>query len=107
MRRCDCCGQIIAPELVIKKLGVSRQSLVRVRGTVKQLLYAAIRKRPHTAEELRDLVWADDPHASVSRVYIHIHRLNRLLLRHGLAVRGGDKYRLVNLEDRERDRPSA
>lgn len=102
MKRCDHCGQILAPELAIPERRITPQ--LRVRGTIKQLLYAAVRERPHTAEELRNLLWANDPDVSVTRLYIHVHHLNHFLQRHGLAVRCNvytHRYGLVVLEDDE------
>jgi hypothetical protein len=59
---------------------------------VKKRLLEIVRRRPGiTAEELRSLVWAEDPNGGPEDrkcLHVHVHQLNRLLAPLGLVIRG-------------------
>jgi hypothetical protein len=52
MKTCPCCGQIIAPTIVLPP--------------IRQRIYDAVKRRPRTADELRDIAWRDDPNGGPS-----------------------------------------
>ena len=83
---CSHCGQPIAPTGL--KL-----------PPIKQRIYEAVQRHPDiSAEELRCLVWADDPTGGTEcRKVLHVHvaQLNQLLAVYGLMVRSqGGGYRV-------------
>jgi hypothetical protein len=59
---------------------------------LKKRLLEIVRRRPGiTAEELRSLVWAEDPNGGPEDrkcLHVHVHQLNRLLAPLGLVIRG-------------------
>ena len=78
MKRCHCCGQVIPPVMTLPP--------------VIQRIYDTLRDQPRTAEELRDIIWRDDPDGGpLSRhtIYVHIDRLKRRLKPLGLGIRSG------------------
>jgi hypothetical protein len=101
MERCATCGQIIGPELTVDERRIPRS--LQIKGTIRQRLYSTLRKGPRTADQLRAIVWREDPDGPpFSALYVHIFKLNRFLLRHGMAVRCNSsthEYRLVTIED--------
>jgi hypothetical protein len=80
MNLCEACGQpiITADELTLPP--------------IKQRIFDAVRRRPGIdSESLRALVWADDPAGGPENpkvLHVHIHQLNQLLEKRGIAVRG-------------------
>jgi len=89
---CPCCGQPIVPA------GLALPP-------TKQRILDTVRRRPGvTAEELREIVWADDPAGGPEDrkvLYVHVHQLNRLIAPLGVAVRGGTGgYRVTPLNQR-------
>jgi hypothetical protein len=69
---------------------------------IKRRILDAVRRRPQTAEELRAIVWADDPDGGPEDrkvLHVHIWQLNRLLAPYGIVVRAskgaGALYRVV------------
>lgn len=76
--RCACCGQPTIPPVILPP--------------TKRRILDVVRRRPGIdSENLRALVWADDPDGgpeSWQCLYVHVHQLNRLLAPHGIAVRG-------------------
>jgi hypothetical protein len=59
---------------------------------IKQRILDAVRRRPRSAEELREIVWADDPNGGPEDrrvVHVHVWQLNRLLMPYGFAIRAG------------------
>jgi len=83
---CQTCGQVIPPTgLRLPK--------------IKQRIYDAVQRRPDiTAEELRCVVWADDPAGGPEDrkvLHVHVSQLNRTLAVHGIMVRSqGGGYRI-------------
>jgi hypothetical protein len=81
---------------------------------VKQRILDAVRQQPGIgAEDLRAIVWADDPAGGPEDrkvLHVHIHQLNQKIAALGIAVRGSrsNGYRLqpVPLSERE-SAPSA
>jgi hypothetical protein len=75
---CPCCGQALAPEVVLPP--------------AKRRILDAVRRRPGIdAESLRTAVWAHDPAGGPEDrkcLHVHINQLNRLLAPHGIVVRG-------------------
>jgi hypothetical protein len=66
---------------------------------VKARIYAAVQRHPDiSAEELRGLVWADDPSGGPEDrkvLHVHVSQLNQLLAPHGIMVRSqGGSYRV-------------
>lgn len=73
--------------------------------TKRRILNAVQRRPAITAEELRDLVWQDDPTGGPEcrhALYVHINQLNLRLAPFGIAVRaprgGSDGYRIVSAQ---------
>jgi hypothetical protein len=62
----------------------------------KQVILDAVRRHPGiSAEELRALVWAHDPEGgpeSFSCLHVHVSQLNKLIVPHGIVVRGSRFY---------------
>jgi hypothetical protein len=66
---------------------------------IKQRIYDAVQRHPDiTAEELRCLVWAEDPTGGPEDrkvLHVHVSQLNQLLAPHGIMVRSqGGGYRI-------------
>jgi hypothetical protein len=89
MKTCAACGQAIVPD--------------RLRlPPIKQRILDAVQRRPGIgAEELRALVWADDPDGGPEDrkvIHVHVHQLNKLLAPLGIVVRApfgaGAGYRI-------------
>jgi hypothetical protein len=87
---CPTCGQPVVPgDLVLLP--------------VKALVLDIVRRHPGvSAEELRGLVWANDPNGGPKNrktIHVHILQLNCLLAQHGIAVRGSrtSGYRVVRI----------
>ena len=87
---CPTCGAPIVPEgLQLPK-------------TKARILEAVQRHPDITAEELRCLVWADDPNGGPEDrkvLHVHVSQLNRLLEPYGICVRsagGGYRIRAVS-----------
>jgi hypothetical protein len=83
---CSSCGQVIPP----KRLHLP---------PIKQRIYEIVSSHPNiSAEELRGLVWADDPNGGPEDrkvLHVHVSQLNHLLAAHGIMVRSaGGGYRL-------------
>jgi DNA-binding response OmpR family regulator len=75
MKRCTKCGHIIPPEIELPP--------------IKQRIYEALRKQPHSSEQLRQLIWGEWWRSiSLRNIHVHIHQLNHLLKPHNLMVRG-------------------
>ena len=88
---CESCGQ---PMLMRSELPPM--------PPIKERILAAVKRRPGiSAEELRCVVWADDPNGGPEdRKVLHVHvcQLNRLLAPLGIQVRsqgGGYQVRSV------------
>jgi hypothetical protein len=68
---CPCCGTRLIPQ---EQLSLP---------PVKKRIFATVRRRPGiSAEELRCVVWADDPNGgpeNLKTLHVHIHQLNRML----------------------------
>ena len=83
---CSHCGQPIPP--------------TRLRlPPIKQRIYDAVQRRPDiSAEQLRCLVWANDPNGGPEDrkcLHVHVSQLNHLLAPHGIMVRSqGGGYRI-------------
>jgi hypothetical protein len=83
---CSHCGQPIPP--------------TRLRlPPIKQRIYDAVQCRPDiSAEQLRCLVWANDPNGGPEDrkcLHVHVSQLNHLLAPHGIMVRSqGGGYRI-------------
>lgn len=77
---CPRCHQPIAP---------ARLQL----SPIKRRIFEAVVKHPDIpAEELRALVWCNDPNGGPEDrkvLHVHVHQLNRLLAPYGLIVRAG------------------
>lgn len=88
--RCPCCGTPTIPAVVLPP--------------TKQRILDAVRQRPGIdSESLRGIVWADDPNGGPEDrkvIHVHVWQLNRLLLPHGIAVRGSRSggYRLQEMK---------
>jgi hypothetical protein len=83
---CSYCGQPIPPA----GLHLPR---------IKAIILEAVRRHPDiSAEELRGLVWADDPNGGPEDrkvLHVHVSQLNQLLAPHGIMVRSqGGGYRV-------------
>jgi hypothetical protein len=66
---------------------------------IKTRIYEAVQRHPDiSAEELRSLVWADDPNGGPEDrkvLHVHVAQLNQLLAPHGIMVRSaGGGYRV-------------
>jgi hypothetical protein len=66
---------------------------------IKARIYEAVQRHPDIgAEELRCLVWADDPNGGPEDrkvLHVHVAQLNDLLAPHGVMVRSqGGAYRV-------------
>jgi hypothetical protein len=92
IKTCSSCGQIIPP------------TGLRL-PPIKRRIYDAVQRRPDiTAEELRCLVWANDPSGGPEDrkcLHVHVAQLNTLLRPHGIMVRsqgGGYRIRSVHRE---------
>jgi len=72
MKRCSCCGQVIPPDVVLP-------------GPVAQRVYNLLRSAPHTAHQLRELVYGRRAIAHNS-IYAEIKFLRRQLAAYGLTV---------------------
>jgi hypothetical protein len=76
--RCPACGQPTVSPVMLPP--------------IKQGILEMMRCRPGIdSENLRALVWADDPEGgpeSWQCLYVHVWQLNRLLSPHGIIVRG-------------------
>src|SRR6516165_7664467 len=85
-KTCPACGQVVAPT----GLRLPR---------IKAQIYEAVRQHPDiSAEELRCLVWADDPNGGPEDrkvLHVHVSQLNHLLEPYGIMVRSqGGGYRI-------------
>jgi hypothetical protein len=86
---CPSCGAIVPPKIALSRTG--------------RRIFDAVKAHPGIlAENLRDIVWADDPSGgpeSRHAIYAHVFILNKRLAAHGLAVRaergGPAGYRIV------------
>jgi len=83
---CPTCHQVIAPE------GLHLPP-------IKRIIFETVQRRPDiSAEELRGVVWADDPNGGPEdRKVLHVHvcQLNHLLAPLGIMVRSqGGGYRI-------------
>jgi hypothetical protein len=83
---CPTCGSPIVPE------GLQLPP-------TKARILEAVRRRPDiSAEELRGIVWADDPNGGPEDrkvLHVHVSQLNHLLAPHGIVVRSqGGGYRI-------------
>lgn len=83
---CPACGQPRPPE------GIALPK-------IKQRILDAVKRCPGiSAEELRDVVWADDPSGGPEDrkvLHVHVNQLNHLLAPHGIAVRSqGGGYQI-------------
>jgi|SRR6516162_11699329 hypothetical protein len=86
---CSQCGQVIAP----KGLRLPR---------IKARIFDAVQRRPGiTAEELRGVVWADDPNGGPEDrkvLHVHVSQLNQLLVEYGICVRSaGGGYQIRDM----------
>jgi hypothetical protein len=84
---CPTCQQVIPPE------GLRLPP-------IKRRIYDAVQRHPDiNAEELRCLVWADDPNGGPEDrkvLHVHVSQLNHLLAPHGVMVRSqGGGYRIL------------
>jgi hypothetical protein len=85
-KTCPACGQVIIPD--------------RLRlPPIKRRIFEAVQRRPDiSAEELRCIVWADDPNGGpedLKCLHVHVAQLNALLRPLGLMVRSqGGGYRV-------------
>jgi hypothetical protein len=66
---------------------------------IKQRIFEAVKRRPGiSAEELRVIVWADDPNGGPEDrkvLHVHVNQLNQLLAAHGIMVRSqGGGYQI-------------
>jgi DNA-binding response OmpR family regulator len=66
---------------------------------IKQRIFEAVRRRPGiSAEELRGVVWADDPNGGPEDrkvLHVHVSQLNHRLAAYGIMVRSqGGGYRI-------------
>jgi hypothetical protein len=87
---CSHCGQPIAPTWL---------RLPRI----KRIILEAVKRRPGiSAEELRSIVWADDPNGGPEDrkvLHVHVNQLNYLLAPHGIMLRsqgGGYQIRSIS-----------
>jgi len=85
---CDACGQ---PVLVRSELPPL--------PPIKERIFDAVKRRPGiSAEELRCIVWADDPAGGPEDrkcLHVHVSQLNHLLAPLGIMVRSqGGGYRI-------------
>jgi hypothetical protein len=83
---CSYCGQVIPP----KGLRLPR---------IKQAIFEAVQRRPDiSADQLREIVWADDPNGGPEDrkcLHVHVSQLNHLLAPLGIMVRSqGGGYRI-------------
>jgi len=89
IKQCATCGQPIVPP-------------VPDLPPTKQRILDAVKRRPGiTAEELRCVVWADDPNGGPEDrkvLHVHVSQLNHLLAPLGIMVRSqGGGYRVRSL----------
>jgi hypothetical protein len=89
MTTCPQCRQPIAP------------AGIRLPPIKQRILKAVVAHPDISAEELRSIVWRDDPNGGPEDrkvIHVHVHQLNRLLTPYGLVVRAskgaGAGYRL-------------
>jgi hypothetical protein len=90
IKTCPTCGQPVVP------------AGLRL-PPIKQRILDAVRDRPGiSAEELRTVVWAQDPAGGPEDrkvLHVHVHQLNHLLIPLGIAVRApkgaGAGYRII------------
>ena len=85
---CESCGQ---PVLVRSELPPL--------PPIKQRIFEAVRRRPGISpEELRGVVWADDPNGGPEDrkvLHVHVNQLNHLLAPLGIMVRSqGGGYQI-------------
>jgi DNA-binding response OmpR family regulator len=86
---CPLCGQILVPQDLALP-------------PIKARILHAVQRRPGiTAEDLRALVWADDPNGGPENrkaIHVHVHQLNKRLASFGFVVRApfgaGAGYRI-------------
>lgn len=84
---CTCCGQPIIPKIALPP--------------IKQRIYDALKNRPRTSDELRDVAggyFTTGGPQSQSVIYKHIAQLNEYLKSHGLIVRQPVRYGWYRLE---------
>jgi hypothetical protein len=86
LKICPQCGQPIPPE----GLRLPR---------IKERILEAVKRRPGiSAEELRTIVWADDPNGGPEDrkvLHVHVSQLNQLLAPFGIMVRSqGGGYQI-------------
>jgi hypothetical protein len=86
---CPTCGQPCVP------------NELELTPTQRRILGAVQRHPGISSEELRGLVWADDPNGGPENpktIHVHVHLLNDRLAAHGFVVRGSgsDGYRIVS-----------
>jgi hypothetical protein len=95
---CSCCGQPVVP---VEELHLS---------PIQRRIFDAVRRRPGiSAENLRDVVWADDPNGGPECrhcIYVHVFQLNQRLAPLSILVRApkgaGAGYRVIRRE-KEKD----
>jgi hypothetical protein len=74
---------------------------------IKRRILEAVRRHPGiSAEDLRALVWADDPNGGPENrkvLHVHVYQLNRLLIPLGIVVRApngaGAGYQIRHREE--------
>jgi hypothetical protein len=75
---CPHCGQVLVPKGLLLP-------------PVKRRILDAVQRRPGiTAEDLRTVVWADDPNGGPENrkaIHVHVHQLNKRLAPLGFVVR--------------------
>ena len=87
IKTCPCCGQVIPRDIALPP--------------IKQRIYDALKERPRTSDELRDIArsyYSDREFVTWKLLYSHIYQLNKLLHPHGMRVRQPwrfEPYRLV------------
>jgi hypothetical protein len=85
---CDACGQPVLMRSELPPL-----------PPIKEKIFTAVRRRPGiSAEELRCVVWADDPNGGPEDrkvLHVHVSQLNHFLAPLGICVRSqGGGYRI-------------
>jgi DNA-binding response OmpR family regulator len=87
---CETCGQPIPPQLELTP--------------IQTRIYETLKTSHRTADQLREIVWADDPDggpACLKTIHVHISHLNRRLRPYGFVIRvpwRGMPYRLLKVE---------
>jgi hypothetical protein len=89
-KQCPTCGQPLPPEEELKL------------PKIKRRIYDAVKRRPGIgAEELRCVVWADDPNGGPEDrkvLHVHVSQLNHLLAPFGIVMRSqGGGYQIRNV----------